>query len=110
MNKKIKKLVQVVLVIAVGALALRLLAQTCLTTTVAFTENFSGTNYENLTAGVNSVSGWPPGPIQLNKLGANFTLSMPATQGAEIYCCLTSAKFRQGLISPKLWFPIARPS
>ena len=24
--------------------------------------------------------------------------------------CLTSAKFGQGLISPKLWFPIARPS
>jgi len=26
------------------------------------------------------------------------------------YRCLTSAKFGQGLISPKLWFPITKPS
>jgi hypothetical protein len=31
-----------------------------------------------------------------------------ATEAYE--ACLTSARFGQGLISPKLWFPITKPS
>ena len=34
----------------------------------------------------------------------------PIDQDIAAIICLTSAKFGQGLISPKLWFPIARPS
>jgi hypothetical protein len=30
--------------------------------------------------------------------------------GPEQKKCLTSARFGQGLISPKLWFPITKPS
>lgn len=85
MKTMMKKTLQVVLVVAIGAGFLRLLAQTCVTSTKAFTENFSTTTYKDLNPGVNSVAQWPSGPIQLNRLGANFTLAAPQGLGAYIY-------------------------
>jgi len=86
MNMMMKKTIQVILVLAIGGLGLRLLAQTCQTTTAPFSEDFRTTNYKDLNTGVNSVAQWPSGPIQLNRLGANFALAAPQGLGAYIYC------------------------
>ena len=82
-----KRLLRTFLVVAFGVATLKLLAQVCQVTTASFTENFSTTNYKDLTSGINSVTGWSPAPVQLNRLGANFTLSAPTTLGAYIYFC-----------------------
>ena len=86
MKTMMKKAIRIVLVMAIGALFIRLLAQTCVTYTGTFTENFGTTKYKDLTTGVNSVAGWPTAPIQLNGLGSNFSLAPPQGLGADIYC------------------------
>jgi len=94
MKTMMKKAIRVVLVMAIGAGFLRLLAQTCVTYTGTFSENFGTTKYKDLTPDPtnpkkllnNSVAGWPAAPIQLNGLGSNFTLASPQGLGAYIYC------------------------
>jgi acyl-homoserine-lactone acylase len=39
-----------------------------------------------------------------------FNGLVPVRERGTDFWCLTSAKFGQGLISPKLWFPITEPS
>jgi outer membrane protein assembly factor BamB len=57
----------------------------CTSYTATFTENFDTVNYKDEAAC--SVADWPSGPITLNKLGANFTITQPTGMGAHIYTC-----------------------
>jgi hypothetical protein len=60
-------------------------APSCTESTNTFLENFDTTDYKNVS--LCSVSNWPPGPITLNKLGANFDVVTPSGMGAYIYVC-----------------------
>ncbi len=57
----------------------------CTETTNSFLENFDTTTFKNET--LSSISNWPPGPITLNQLGANFDIVQPTGMGARIYVC-----------------------
>jgi hypothetical protein len=106
MNKTATKIVVFILVVAAGAMALKLLAQTCVTDRKSFTEDFYSKtkivpdpNNPNATITVqaykdytnnsenNSVAGWPPAPIELPRLGANFAVTQPGGLGGRIYVC-----------------------
>jgi hypothetical protein len=50
----------------------------------SFTENFDAVTYKDPHS---SVALWPKGPIQLNRLGANFAVMAPTGMGAQIYVC-----------------------
>ena len=57
--------------------------QPCLEYTSSFTENFDTVDYKD--SNNCSVANWPPGPVQLNYLGANFEITQPEGMGARMY-------------------------
>jgi len=59
--------------------------QQCNEYTGTFTEDFSTDDYKDLVW--SSVRNWPPAPITLNYLGANFQVTEPTGMGARIYVC-----------------------
>ncbi len=50
-----------------------------------FTENFDLTTYKDFQN--SAIDRWPPGPILLPRLGANFEVAQPEGMGARIYVC-----------------------
>jgi hypothetical protein len=100
MNKTAKKIFVFILVVAAGAAGLKVLAQTCTWARKTFTEDFYSKtkivpdpNDPNGTItvqaykdyGNSSVAGWPPAPIELPRLGANFAVTQPGGLGGRIY-------------------------
>ncbi len=66
--------------------AIRAWAQvSCNETPGTFTENFDTIAFKDITN--SSVALWPAGPIQLNRLGANFAVMAPSGMGGRIYVC-----------------------
>lgn len=59
--------------------------QQCTEYTEDFTENFDTTTYKD--AQNSQIDMWPPGPIRLPRLGANFEVAQPTGMGARIYVC-----------------------
>lgn len=57
----------------------------CVEYTGSFTENFNTEDYKDIQ--FSSVANWPPGPVSLNYLGANFEVTEPSGMGAKIYVC-----------------------
>ncbi len=51
----------------------------------SFIENFNTIRFKD--AANSSVANWPPGPVHLNYLGANFEVTQPSGLGAFIYVC-----------------------
>jgi len=85
MNKKKKVMVIIFpIIILIAIFAIKFWAQ-CVEYTETFIENFSDNEYKDLVW--TSVQNWPPAPITLNWLGANFEVTEPAGMGAEIYVC-----------------------
>jgi hypothetical protein len=61
-------------------------AQTsCTETPGTFIENFDTIAFKDIPN--SSVARWPAGPIQLNRLGANFAVMAPSGMGGRIYVC-----------------------
>lgn len=82
-NRKISWLIfSVVVLVAVCALQFWA-QQQCNQYTGTFTENFRADVYKDHQWC--SVRGWPPRPITLDWLGANFDVSQPTGMGAQIY-------------------------
>ncbi len=50
-----------------------------------FNENFSSDTYKDKVK--SSVANWPPSPVRLRNLGANFAITQPTGLGAYIYVC-----------------------
>ncbi|MBC7364698.1 MAG: VCBS repeat-containing protein [Candidatus Aminicenantes bacterium] len=59
--------------------------QACIEITSSFTENFGTTDFKDVDN--SSVANWPPGPVKLNRLGANFEITTPTGMGAKLYVC-----------------------
>lgn len=59
--------------------------QPCLEYTKSFFENFDTDLFKDKPN--SSVANWPPGPIHLNYLGANFEMTQPSGLGGYIYVC-----------------------
>ena len=104
MNKLAKKIVVFILVISAGAMALRLLAQTCVTARKTFTEDFYSKTkiipdpvdpsksievqaYRDYRDLMTTIYGWPSAPIELPRKGANFMMTSPGGLGGRIYSC-----------------------
>jgi hypothetical protein len=62
-------------------------SQTCVEYTSSFTENFSTDDYKDKEKTSINLKSWPPAPIYLNFLGANFDITKPAGMGGHIYVC-----------------------
>ncbi len=74
------------LIIIIMVFALKFWAQQeCTEYRGNFTENFDTDDYKDVQN--SSVANWPPGPVSLNFLGANFEVTEPAGMGAKIYVC-----------------------
>jgi len=58
-------------------------SQACVEYTSSFTENFQTDDYKDKAN--SSVANWPSGPVFLNYLGANFSITQPTGMGAKIY-------------------------
>jgi len=82
--------VVIVLCAAAGAVLLpglwsQVQNQACNDFQQTFVENFDGVAFKDH---LNSaISAWPPGPITLPRLGANFAMTQPEAMGARIYAC-----------------------
>jgi len=59
--------------------------QACVEYTFSVTENFNTDDYKDKVN--SSVAGWPPGPVTLSYLGANFAITQPGGMGSKIYVC-----------------------
>jgi hypothetical protein len=59
--------------------------QQCIEITSRFTENFNDIDFKDVDN--TTAANWPPGPVKLNRLGANFDITVPAGMGARIYVC-----------------------
>jgi outer membrane protein assembly factor BamB len=86
MNKKTKKTAIIFsLAVVLVLFAVRFWAQQCNEYTGTFIENFGTDDYKDHVW--SSVRNWPPAPITLNYLGANFQVTEPSGMGARIYVC-----------------------
>ncbi|MFQ6108969.1 MAG: PilC/PilY family type IV pilus protein, partial [Candidatus Aminicenantales bacterium] len=74
-------IVAVILILAVNFMA----QEECDEYSGSFSENFDTEDYKDIRN--SSVANWPPGPISLNYLGANFQVTEPSGMGAKIYVC-----------------------
>ena len=89
MSRKLKKAIFCLVAVAAGALALKILAdESCTTSTLSFTEAFTTETYKD--ADNTAIYGWTPttgqgSPIELPRLGANFSMTQPGNLGAHIY-------------------------
>jgi len=75
---------------ALGLLVLKFTGQqqqVCIEYTNSFTENFSSETYKDKVNTSIRTDSWPPAPISLNYLGANFDITKPAGMGGHIYVC-----------------------
>ncbi|HEK86111.1 MAG TPA: hypothetical protein ENO29_07135 [Candidatus Aminicenantes bacterium] len=61
--------------------------QTCVEYTNSFTENFSTKDYKDEDKTHINLKSWPPAPVLLSYLGANFDITKPAGMGGHIYIC-----------------------
>ncbi len=59
--------------------------QPCIEYSGDFNENFNTDDYKDKVN--SSVANWPPGPVHLNYLGANFAVTQPSGMGGHIYVC-----------------------
>jgi len=76
----------IILFAAIFVISPRFWAQeTCTQYTSTFTENFSNEDYKDKT--YSSVSGWPPAPVTLSRLGGQLLLTQPEGMGAMVYVC-----------------------
>ncbi|MGQ9470307.1 MAG: PilC/PilY family type IV pilus protein [Candidatus Aminicenantales bacterium] len=57
----------------------------CTETEGRFNENFDTDDFKDKVN--SSVANWPPGPVHLNYLGANFAVTAPTGMGGHIYVC-----------------------
>jgi outer membrane protein assembly factor BamB len=80
-RKKIFLILPLILFIAV--FVVKFWAQQCTEYTGIFTEDFRDDDYKDFQW--TSVRGWPPRPITLDWLGANFDVTQPAGMGSRIY-------------------------
>ncbi|MGB7294405.1 MAG: PilC/PilY family type IV pilus protein [Candidatus Aminicenantales bacterium] len=86
MKKTSRKILVFFLVLMAGSLAVQFWAQQqCTEYTENFAENFDTTAYKDLQN--SQIDLWPPGPIRLPRLGANFEIAQPEGMGARIYVC-----------------------
>jgi len=72
--------------IALGLLVLKFTGQEqqpCIEYTNSFSENFHTADFKD--GKKCSVANWPSGPVQLNYLGGNFEVTLPAGMGARMY-------------------------
>lgn len=75
------------LIIIFSVFAMQFWAQeeACVETAVTIVEDFGTELYKNTE--LTSCAYWPPGPITLNWLGGNLTVTNPFGMGARIYVC-----------------------
>lgn len=66
-------------------LGIKLAAQECRQETGVFRELFTDDGRKDTAA--TSTANWPPSPIELPRLGANFAMTQPGGLGAHIYVC-----------------------
>ncbi len=87
MKKRTKRIVFFSLVgIIAAAVAVRFWAgTTCTEYYWNFTENYSDVTYKN--ASETTTANWPPAPIRLPYLGADFSMQKPDGMGGRIYVC-----------------------
>lgn len=87
-RKIIKKIIFITLALTAFFIAVKFWAQqsqSCFEYYVNYTESFTNNNRKDIAN--TSVANWPPSPIQLPRLGANFAIVAPAGMGARIYVC-----------------------
>jgi hypothetical protein len=83
-------LILTIILIGISFLVLKFTGQqqqACVEYTSSFTESFSTKDYKDEEKTSINLKSWPPAPIYLNFLGANFDITKPAGMGGHIYVC-----------------------